>query len=304
MRDLLLSHWDTRSDNSIPRPIIIEKPPPDYQRADLRNEGDHIWVSLEGFQERPLTIAFQHREITVDMLMHCSTFTSRQRLYDHINEVRRIIHTKQHEPDDFLLESFESYADSTALNVTWNDTTGNSTITLNTAVSQFGDQSLSVIQAGGVGEVYRALPYATTNTPFLVPRPSPGRLVQVRFYARVDSGSPTIGLTLRDASNRAGLFRTWNVTVNTTSFASYTVTISGAADSSAGTWDESLIDEIAFTSLDDTLTFDFDHIELATDEFQFLQYYGYEEMVEDFDFWEADIRASFRSHGDVVPTET
>ena len=109
-------------------------------------------------------------------------------------------------------------------------------------------------------------------------------------------------MTLRDASNRAGLYRTWNVTLST-SFASYTATLSGTADDSAGTWDESLIDEIAFTSLDDTMTFEIDHIELATDEFQFLQYYGYEEMTENFDFWEADIRASFRSHGDVVPIE-
>lgn len=303
LRDLLLTNWDIRTDGSIPRPIIIEKPPPDYQRADIRNEGDHIWVSLEGFQERPLTIAFGHREITTDMLMHCSVFTSRQRLYDYINEVRRIIYTKQHNPDDYLLDGFESYADSTALNVVWADTTGNSTITLDTGESQFGNQGMQVVTAGGDGEVYRALPFASTNDIPLVPQPFPGRLRRVRFFAHVDSGSPVIGVTLRDASNRTGLFRTWNVTITGTSFVEYRVDFDDTADDSTGVWDESLIDEIAFTSIDSGRTLDIDHIDLSTEEFQFIQYNGYEEMVEDFEFFEADIRASFRSHGDVVPEQ-
>ena len=296
LRDLLLTYWDVRTGGEIPQPVIIEKPAPDYQRADLRNEGDHVVISMEGFQERHITIAFQHREITVDMLIQVMNCTSRQRLFDLIQEIRRIIFSKQHEPDDYLLDGFESYANTAALTAVWADTTGNSTITLDTVESQFGDNGMQVVVAGGDGEVYRALP-ATT---LLVPRPFPGRLQQARFYAKVDSGSPVIGVTLRDASNRAGLFRTWNVTISTTSFASYTADFSSTADSSAGTWDESLIDEIAFTSLDVGRTFDIDHIDLATDEFQFLQYSGYREDPENFEYWSADVRASFRSHGDIL----
>lgn len=299
LRDLLCTYWDNRNAN-IPRPIIIEKPSPDYQRADIRNEGNHVIVSVEGVQERPLTIAFQHRDITIDMLVEVKVFTSRQRLYDYVNEIRRVIHSKRFEPDDFLLDGFEDYTNTAALNDTWADTTGFSTLSLTSSSLQFGDNSMKVIVSGGVGEAYRALP----NTTILVPRPFPDRLQQVRFYAKVDSGSPVIGMTLRDASNRAGLFRTWNVTISETSYASYTVDITNTADSSAGTWDPSLIDELAFTSIDDGRILDIDHIELGTDEFQFLQYYSYEEHVENFDFFEADIRASFRSAGEAVPVLT
>lgn len=307
LRDLLLTYWDTRVGNKIPRPIIIEKPAPDYQRADLRNDGDHIIISMQGFQERHITIAFQHREITVDMLLEVKNCTSRQRMYDIVQEIRRIIFSKQHEPDDFLLDGFETYADSTALNVAWNDTTGFSTITLNTSIAQFGNNSLRVITAGGIGEAYRSLPYGATlsgATIPLLPEPNPGRLQQVRFYGKVDSGSPIIGVTLRDASNRSGLFRTWNVTINTTSFVSYTADLSATPDAAVGTWDESLIDELAFTSIDSGRTLDIDHIDLATDEFQFLQYTGYAENVEVFEYWEADLRAAYRSHGDVVDVLT
>lgn len=300
LRDLLLTYWDIRTGGEIPIPTIIEKPTPDYQRIDLRNDGDVILISNVGFQERPITIAFQHREITVDMLVEIKNCTSRQRMYDIVQEVRRIIFSKQHEPDDYLLDSFESYADTTALLVAWSDGTGFSTITLDTAERKFGDNSMQVVVAGGVGEAFIALPDDTV----LVPRPYPERLQKVRLYAKVDSGSPVIGVTLRDASNRTGLFRTWDVTVNSTSFSSYTVDFSTSPDSEAGTWDVSLIDEIAFTSLDTGRTFEFDHIELVTEEFQFLQYNGYIENTETFDYWEAEIRASFRSTGDPVPKQT
>ena len=299
VKDLLLSYWDTRTGDEIPRPQVIEKPSPEFQRLDLRNVGDYVIISIEGFQESPITIGFQHREINTDMLIHIAQCTSRQRLYDLVQEIRRIIFAKQHEPDDFLLDGFESYANTTALTAVWQDTTTFSTITLLTTARQFGVNSMRVVTAGGDGEVYRALPFNDANVP-LDPQVFPGRLQQVRFYARVDSGSPTIGVTLRDASNRAGLFRTWNVVVDTTAFRSYTVTLSDTPDAEAGTFDESLIDEIAFTSIDSGRTLDIDHIDLATDEFQFLQYRGYEENVDDFEFWEAYMRASFRSHGDVV----
>ena len=48
LRALLLSYWDVRSGNEIPVPQITEVPLPDFQRIDVRNQGDIILVSLEG----------------------------------------------------------------------------------------------------------------------------------------------------------------------------------------------------------------------------------------------------------------
>lgn len=301
LRDLLLTYWDARTGGEIPRPIIIEKPPPEYQRADIRNSGNLITVEVEGFRERHITIAFQHREWNVDMLLRFEVFTSRQRLFDLIQEARRVIFSKQHEPTDYLLDGFETYTSSANLNLTWTTTLpAFSTITLLTTARQFGVNSMRVVAAGGDGEVYRALP----STTLLVPRPFPGRLRQVRFYARVDSGAPVIGVTLRQSTNRTGLFRTWNVTVDTTAFSSYSVDFSIAASSSAGTWDSSLIDEIAFTSIDSGRTLDIDHIDLSTREFQFLQYGGYIEHTDYFNYWGGEIRCQYRSTGEVVPVLT
>jgi hypothetical protein len=299
LRDLLLTYWNTQS-GVVPIPQILEKPNDDAMRVDLRNVGDAVWIYQRGFQERHITIGFQHREITVDMGLTVANCTSRQRMYDIVGEIRRIIFSKQHEPDDYLLDGFESYSTTPILVGTWLDTTGFSTITLNTSVSKFGSKSMRIVTAGGDGEAYRALPATTV----LVPRPYPGRLRQVRLYAKTDSGSPVLGVTLRDASNRAGLFRTWNITVSNTDFTSYTADLTSTADASAGVWDNSLIDEIAITSIDSGRTIDIDHIDLATDEFQFLSYYGYTENVETFNYWESEIHCSYRSHGDIVPVLT
>ena len=41
-------------------------------------------------------------------------------------------------------------------------------------------------------------------------------------------------------------FRTWNVTIDTTGFLEKVVNLDTTASASAGTWDPTLIDEIAF----------------------------------------------------------
>jgi len=107
-------------------------------------------------------------------------------------------------------------------------------------------------------------------------------------------------VTLRDASNRSGLYRTWNITVNSASFVEFLVNFNSTADASAGTWDPTLIDEIAFTSLASGRTFDIDHIDLATSEFQFLEYKGFKENTGNFQYWSAELRAVLRSHGESI----
>ena len=209
--NLVDSYWDTKGGN-VPKPTIIEKPYEDAQRLDIRNTGDHCIVSLEGVTENFITLGFQHLEVEANILVEFNTFTSRQRMYDHIEEVRRILLAKRFEPTDYLLDGFEGYADSTAVNATWGDTTDNSTMTLLTSARKYGTNSMRiVVGSGGAGEAYRGFPTTFTLKPY------PRRLQQVKFFAKIDSSSDVIGVTLRDASNRAGLYRTWNVTIDSTS---------------------------------------------------------------------------------------
>jgi hypothetical protein len=297
LTNLIDSYWDTRSGN-IPKPVIIEKPYADAQRIDLRNTGDHAIISMQGTTENFITLGFQHRTFDVNMLIELNTYTSRQRMYDHMEEIRRILFAKRLFPTDYLLDGFETYADSTALNAVWDDTTNNSTITLLDSARKFGTNSMRVvIGAGGNGEVYRGIP-----TTFEI-KPYPRRLQQIKFFAKIDSGSDVIGVTLRDASNRSGLYRTWNVTLDLTTFESngYVVNLGGTPSSSAGTWNETLIDEIAFTNLAANRTFDIDHIDFATREFQFFQYQSFRENVNNFQYWSAEMRGQFRTHGEPVP---
>jgi hypothetical protein len=293
--NLVDSYWDTKG-GTVTKPTIIEKPYEETQRLDLRNTGNHILVSLEGVSENFITVGFQNLVVEAAMLVQFNTFTSRQMMYDHIDEVRRILLAKRFDPTDYLLDGFEGYADNTALRVIWGDTTTNSTLSLSTSARKYGTNSMSVAVSGGVGEAYRGFPTTFTLKPY------PRRLQQVKFFAKINSGSDVIGVTLRDASNRSGLYRTWNATIdNTASFEERLVNLDTTASSSAGTWDPTLIDEIAFTSLRSGKTFDFDHIDLSTSEFQFIEYSGFKENTNNFQYWSAELRAKLRSHGESVP---
>jgi len=197
LRDLLLSYWDSRSGNEIPVPQITEVPLPNFQRIDVRNQGDIILISLEGFEEELIHIGFKNRQITATMQIQFNVFTSRQRLYDMVQETRRIIFSKQHHPTDYLLNDFEGYADDAAIRAVW--TAGaNTTLTLNTSISHFGSKSMRVVASGGTGEVYRSLPAST----ILIPRPYPDRLRHISFYVKINSGTNVIGVSLRDASRQ------------------------------------------------------------------------------------------------------
>ena len=291
--NLIDSYWDTKG-GIVTKPTVIEKPYEQSQRLDIRNTGNHVIVSLEGVTENFITLGFQHLTVEAGMLIEFNTFTSRQMLYDHIEEVRRILLAKRFDPTDYLLDGFEGYADNTALRAIWGDTTSNSTLSVLDSARKYGTNSMSVAVSGGVGEVYRGFPSTFTL------KPHPRRLQQIRFFVKINSGSDVIGVTLRDASNRSGLFRTWNVTVNSTTFTEFLIGLDSTADSSAGTWDPDLIDEIAFTSLQSGKTFDFDHIDLSTSEFQFVEYTGFKENTNNFQFWSAELRAKLRAHGEAV----
>ena len=61
-----------------------------------------------------------------------------------------------------------------------------------------------------------------------------------------------------------------------------------------------MIDEIAFTGLDNGNTIDIDHIDLATTEFDFLEYQGYQEDTGTFNYFAGTISADFRNVGEPV----
>jgi len=292
--NLVDSYWDTKG-GTVTKPTIIEKPYEETQRLDLRNTGNHVLISLEGVTESFITLGFQHLIVEAGMLVEFNTFTSRQMMYDHIDEVRRILLAKRFDPTDYLLDGFEGYADTTALQAVWGDTTTNSTLSLLTSARQYGTNSMRVVVgSGGNGEVYRGFPSTFTLKPY------PRRLQQIKFFAKIDSGSDVIGVTLRDASNRSGLYRTWNATVSSATFTEILINLDATADSSAGTWDPDLIDEIAFMNLAANRTFDIDHINLSTSEFQFVEYTGFKERTNTFQYWAAELRAKLRSHGEAV----
>ena len=295
LKDLLDTYWDTRSGNIV-KPVIIEKPPPDYQRADIRNSGDHVLVSLEGQTTEYISVAFQHIARTINLDVQLNVFTSRQRFYDSIDEIERIIFSKQFDPTDQLLDGFEGYANTAATQAVWGDTTTNSTISLLESARKYGTNSMRVVVGGGGnGESYRALPTS-------VPDPYPRRLQQIRFFAKIDSSSDVIGVTLRQSTNRSGHYRTWNATIDSTNFKQYIINIDQTATSSAGTWDPTTIDEIAFTNLAANRTFDIDHIDLATNEYQFLQFNSFRENVDTFNYFSGNVKCSYRSHGEPVDT--
>ena len=164
--NLIDSYWDEKG-GTVAKPLVIEKPYDTTQRLDIRNSGNHVIVSLEGITESFITLGFQHLQVESAMLVEFNTFTSRQMLYDHIDEVRRILLAKRFEPTDYLLDGFESYANSAALGAIWGDTTTNSTLSLLTSARKYGTNSMRVVVSGGVGEVYRGFPTTFTLSSLL-----------------------------------------------------------------------------------------------------------------------------------------
>ena len=76
--------------------------------------------------------------------------------------------------------------------------------------------------------------------------------------------------------------------------------MTASASASAGRWNPASIDEIAFTNLANGRTFDFDHIDLSTTDFQMLQYTGLRENTNNFQYFQGDVRATYRTHGEPI----
>jgi len=103
----------------------------------------------------------------------------------------------------------------------------------------------------GNGEVYRALPQYIFDK--IYPR---GRGKLLYFLCNADVGTPTVGITIREAANPLTNYKTWNFTLSTV-LTSYHLDFQKAASATGGGFDSNLCDEIAVTSLDDGRTFYF-----------------------------------------------
>ena len=306
IQNLLRTYWPTLV-TQLATPTFMEIPPIDALRQDPRTQGDRITIKMAGSGQREerMNVGLTARRVRADIELGIETAQAsatidssrRQRLYDLIDGIREICQRKRKDPTSVLIDSFEPYASTAAMTAVWTAGT-NTTLSLDVTSRHFGVNSLqAVISAAGDGETYRSINIglATSNLGGFV---YPGIFNFCRFSAISDSVTPTIGLTLRDASNRAGLFRTWNQAINTT-WTRYNIDLSTTASASAGTWDETLIDEIAFTSLDANRTLHFDQVELAAGPsvWQFLWFNNYLEIPDRMNSYAAIVRLSLEAAG-------
>jgi len=130
MRDLFRTHWNT---NALELPEIIEIPSPEFERADLINEGPFIFITVLEVQKEPIHIEFKNIDITVPVTIDISLTdkqwnrTSNRRgqnlLYDYMYEIERILQENQHNPNTYLIDGgFDLHEDTSFLRDSWNNT--------------------------------------------------------------------------------------------------------------------------------------------------------------------------------------
>ena len=120
VRDLLRTHWN---EDFIPRPIILERPTPEYQRVDLYNHGPHLVISVEDVIEELIHIGFRNLNVTVPINIEILTagrpqelgntkdresdWERHQLVFHYAREIQRIILSNQHDPNVYLLTDME-----------------------------------------------------------------------------------------------------------------------------------------------------------------------------------------------------
>lgn len=112
IRDALDAQWDTGGGN-IPKPTIIDiNNATSPLRADLINVGDHILVYQTNFIEQPIgTWVYGNQTTTV--VLDIYTAVSRQRVYDLMQESRRIFHARMHLIPAYQRVQFKSFQEFT-----------------------------------------------------------------------------------------------------------------------------------------------------------------------------------------------
>ena len=201
LRDLLRSCWDT---TYLPRPTIIEKPSPEYQRMDLYNDSPHIVVSAGDIEETLIHIAFQNLSITVPMEIEIHTAAHpdemeakfdgldrgemeshrfrRQLLHDYAEEVQKIILLWQHDPNIYLVGDFEDEDEEETLRYWDRDSDIELSIENDNPNSAYGDGCLE-ITGTAIYNIPDDIEDEETNPLPLIPRPT-GRLRVLKLFAK------------------------------------------------------------------------------------------------------------------------
>ena len=177
------------------------------------------------------------------------------------------------------LDDFEvtTYATDAALRVEWGVDAGATLPTLSTAANALrGDASLQIVGDAATAAVFREFaherfgyaypggsqPVFDTSTgigSFLF-----GPIRGIRFRAtHSGTGAVTIHLIARNSGGT--ILRRWDVEIDTSGDTMHFIDFTATPDGTAGTWDETVVDEIAFGNLQDTVTYRFDDIDFIVE---------------------------------------
>ena len=177
------------------------------------------------------------------------------------------------------LDDFEvaTYANDTALQVQWGVDAGANNPTLSTAANALrGDASLQIVADAATAAIFRE--FAHERYGYVYPGGSKpvfdtstglgsflfGPIRGIRFRMTHDgTGSVTIHLIARNTGG--SILRRWNVEIDTSGDTMHFIDFTATPDATAGTWDETVVEEIAFGNLQNTVTYRIDDIEFITE---------------------------------------
>ena len=308
LRDMLRTYWDT---SKFPRPIIIEKPPPDYIRADLYNVGPHILVEAGDLRESLIHIGFSNLDIQVPMSIeihtagHPDEFMSddevetnrfrHQLLYDYAREIQRIILTNQHDPNAYLIDNFENISTPRE---SWSfaDATGS----IDTSIKKYGTQSLKIENTTSTTQdVAVELPSYIEdedNELPLIPRFS-DRLRAIKYNIRADVDDTSLDVLLRTTDGMEDI--TLLSETAGTKWKEYDRFIDLLSDKSVENIDDNTEVSIVF-QVPRGATIWLDQMVLSTCEYQMLLYESFLPDNSTFGYHTGRTRAMFRSVGDAI----
>ena len=175
------------------------------------------------------------------------------------------------------LDDFEAttYASTAALRLEWSVGGGSANVALSSSANAIsGDASLEITADGSTDSVLRTFLHSKFGRVYPGgSKPSwsteansgsylfgPIRGVRFRMTASTDG---VIHVTIRNSANN--IFRKWNKSITSDSASFHYVDFGGTADTSTGTWDETVADRIGFGNLQNGVTYRLDDVEFVTE---------------------------------------
>ena len=175
------------------------------------------------------------------------------------------------------LDDFEAttYASTAALRLEWSVGGGSANVALSSSANAIsGDASLEITADGSTDSVLRTFLHSKFGRVYPGgSKPSwsteansgsylfgPIRGVRFRMTASTDG---VIHVTVRNSANN--IFRKWNKSITSDSASFHYVDFGGTADTTTGTWDETVVDRIGFGNLQNGVTYRLDDVEFVTE---------------------------------------